>query len=104
MSWLHGARRVRGADLSSVPWIELAQVSAAAGIIHLDRVVQTVALDNTPVGCFPSAAPTAARPRCLRSDLVRVRKAGKRIAPRKRPPDPPRSGRGHRRFPRMIPA
>jgi len=61
-------------------------MSAAAWIIHLDRIVQTVALYDPSVCRFPSAAATAAGPRRLRPDFLRVWEAGQPVARRKRSP------------------
>lgn len=89
-SWsgLHGAHRIGGAYLSAIPGIEFTEMPSARRITHLDRVVQTVALNDPPIGRLSTPAHAAARPRRLRPNLAGVRKAGEPIAPRKRTPDP----------------
>src|SRR5579863_8893991 len=100
--WLHGARWVRRADLSAVPGIELAEVSAAGRIIHLDCVMQTVAFDDAAVPGLPATPPATPWTRRLGSDLLRIGEAGKRVTRWKRPSDAACSARRHRPSPISI--
>jgi hypothetical protein len=54
-------------------------VFATARIINLNGVMQTLALDDAPIGHFPSAS-AAAGALPLGSDLPCIREAGERIA------------------------
>jgi hypothetical protein len=77
-------------------------MSAAAGIIHLDGVVQTVALDNPAVLCLPPAPATTTRARRLGSYLLRIGEAGKRASGGKPPSDAARSGLGRGNAHRLL--
>jgi len=52
---------------------------ATGRIIHLDRIVQTIALDDPTVRCLPAAPPTAAGTRRFRPGLSGVGKSGKLV-------------------------
>src|SRR5690348_7976720 len=55
ISGLHRTGRIRLAYLSTIPRIELAEMSSARRIIHLNGIVQIVALYDPAVIRFPSA-------------------------------------------------
>src|SRR2546423_581992 len=86
------AGRIGRAHRPSIPGVELAEMPATACIIHLDGVVQTVALDDAAIRRLPPTPAASAGPWRLRPDLLRIREAGKGVACRKRAPDSAASG------------
>jgi hypothetical protein len=59
-------RRICPPDPPTIPRVEIAEISAAGGIAHFNRVIQIVALDDS-AALVPSAAEPAADARRLRS-------------------------------------
>jgi len=66
-------------------------MSSASAIVHLNGVVQPVALNDPSVLRLPSTPATSARPRRHRPRFLGSREAGKRIAPGDRSTDTRRS-------------